>query len=279
MKKTIIAAALAAIVLTGCAEEAAADTSVFGSVEKKWDNGTEAISSEDTYVGFTFGEDLGNGMSAYGELSMDIAATATQRKAYVGLAGPIGSVAVGDQAGVQKQLGDATIDIFEGPGFDVNNSGDIDNSILATAKVGGITLSASNIPTSATDEAYELGASLNLGPINAHTAYAETAANVKNTLIGANISYSGVDLSGVFETEETAAGVETDTFTTVGSMDVGANTLKAGFQDVENTTETYTLEGVHNFSSRTSAYVNYQNAETEAGVESDTTTVGLRVKF
>lgn len=273
----MIAAALAAFVLTGCAEEAKAD--VFGSVEKKWDNGTEAISSEDTYLGYTFGEDLGNGLSAYGELSMDIAATATQRKAYVGLAGPIGSISVGDQAGVQKNLGDATIDIFEGPGFDVNNSGDIDNSVLATVEVEGITLSASNIPTSATEEAYELGANLNLGPVAVNTAYAETAANVKNTLFGANISYNGVDLSGVFETEETAAGVETDTFTTVGAMNVGPNTLKAGFQDVEKTTETITLEGVHNFSSKTSAYVNYQSSETEAGVESDTTTVGIRVKF
>lgn len=277
MKKTLIAIALAAFVLTGCAEEAAAD--VFGSVEKKWDNGTEAISSEDTYLGYTFSEDLGTGLSAYGELSIDIATTATQRKAYVGLAGPIGTLSVGDQAGVQKKLGDATIDIFEGPGFDVNNSGDIDNSVLATIEVEGITLSASNIPTSATNEAYELGASLDLGPVAVNTAYAETAANVKNTLFGANISYNGVDLSGVFETEEATTGVETDTFTTVGTMSVGSNTLKAGFQDVEKTTETITLEGVHNFSSKTSAYVNYQNSETEAGVENDTTTVGIRVKF
>ena len=277
MKKTIIAAAVAALTLAGCAQEAAAD--VFGSVEKKWDNGTEAIDTEDTYVGFTFGEDLGNGLSAYGELSMDIDATVSQRKAYVGLAGPIGSVSVGDQAGVQKKLGDATIDIFEGQGFDVNNSGDIDNSVLGTITVEGITLSASNVPTSADDTAYELGASLNLGPIGTHVAYAETAANVKNTLMGANISYSGVNLSGVFETEETAAGVETDTITTVGSIDVGSNTLKAGFQDVENTNESVVVEGVHNFSSKTSAYVNYKTTETDAGVETDTTTIGLRLKF
>ena len=277
MKKTIIAAAIAAIALTGCAEEAKAE--VFGSVEKKWDNGNETISTEDTYLGYKFSEDLGEGLNAYGEISVDINTTVTQRKAYVGLAGPIGSVAIGDQAGVQKKMGDATIDIFEGPSFDVNNAGDIDNSVLATIDMGGITLSGSTIPTSADDEAYELGANVSYGGVNLLAAYAEDASQVENTILGATISIQDVDLAGTFETEESAAGVEVDTTTLVGAINVGSNTLKAGFQDVEDVSETYIVEGAHNFSGKTSAYVNYQTSETDAGVENDTTTVGLRVKF
>ena len=276
MKKTIIAAMVAAVALTGCSDEAKAE--VFGSVEKKWDNGTEAISSEDTYLGYKINEDFGNGYYAFGEISMDLGSTATERETFVGLATTDVAISVGKQSSVQGALGDSTIDVFEGLGFDVNNSSKIDDSIVGNLNLGNITLSGSNIPTSSADDAYEVGATASIGPAQVLAAYAEDASNKKNTLFGATLSYSGVDLAGVFETEE-VAGTETDTITTVSSMDIGTNTIKAGFQDVENIKETYTLEGVHNFSSKTSTYVNYQNSETDAGVESDTTTVGMRVNF
>jgi hypothetical protein len=277
MKKTIIAMAIIATTLTACSEPVKAE--VFGSVEKKWDNGTEAISSEDTYLGYSIYEDLGNGLYAQGEISMDLSSTATERKTFIGLANSIAAISVGKQGSVQGDLGNNTIDIFEGPGFDVNNSADIDNSIIGSVNISGLKILGSNIPTSAENDSYEVGAKLNIGPVALGGVYAETAANVTNKLVGATITYNGVDIGGVFEIEKDAAGTETNTVTTVSTISSGTNDIKAGFQDVENISETYTLEGVHNFSSKTSAYVNYQKSETDVGVKNDTTTVGMRVQF
>jgi len=279
MNKKLITAGLVATTLglVGCGANDA-EAGFFGSVEKTWNNSAEVLDTEDTYLGYTINEDLGNGYSAIGELSVDIDSSVTERKSYAGIANTAGQVALGKQASVQGFVGDTTIDIFEGPSFDVNNASNIDNAATGKVNLGNITVLGSTIP-SAGDDSYELGATLDLGAINLVGAYAETSADVKNTILGATTNYNGVALGGTLETEESAAGVEVDTATVVAAVSAGSNTLKSGFQDVENTKETYTVEGIHDFSKQTSAYINYQTSETDAGVESDTTTLGFRVKF
>ena len=279
MNKTLLTVGLVAATLglVGCGATDA-EAGFFGSVEKTWNNSTEVLDTEDTYVGYTITEDLGNGYSAIGELSVDIDTSVTERKSYIGIASPTGQVALGKQSSVQGIVGDATIDIFEGPGFDVNNASNIDNAITGLINLGGVQLLGSSIP-SAGDDSYELGAKMELGSVSLVGAYAETTANVKNTVLGATTNFNGVNLAGTLETEESAAGVEVDTATVVAVVSAGSNTFKGGFQDVENTKEIYTVEGVHNFSKQTSTYANYQTSETDAGVEDNTTTIGLRVNF
>lgn len=264
--------------LVGCGANDAEAGGLFGSVEKNWNNSAEVIDTEDTYIGYKIDEDFGNGYSAFGELSIDIDSTVSERKAYVGIATQGGQIAVGKQASVQKYVGDNTIDIFEGPSFDVNNSGNIDNAVTGKIDLGSVAILGSSVP-SAGDDSYELGATTDLGLAKVFVAYAETSADVKNTIYGASTDYNGVTLGGALETEESAAGVEVDTATVVAAVSAGSNTLKGGFKDVENTSETFTVEGVHEFSKTTSVYANYQDSETDAGVESDVTTLGLRINF
>lgn len=283
----MLAVGVAAIILAGCTNEAKAETSVFGSIEQAWQSvdGVSDVITDDTYVGVKTSEDLGNGINAFAKLSLKVDAeganAAVTKDAYVGLTNGKATVKAGRFTNVQGAVGDLTVDIFEGPGTDVANAGRINNTVGGSLDLGGVTLLGSTTSDGATGEdgqdAYEIGATGSFGAVTLAGAFAKDQnTDVETTLYGASTDVAGATIAGTFETDETAAGVETDTYNVVGSVDLGSNTIKAGYNDVENGADTTTFEAVHNYSSKTSAYVNVQDVSTS---DDKTWTAGVRVKF
>jgi len=287
MKKTMLAVGVAAVILAGCTNDAEAETSVFGSVEQAWQstNDVNDIVNGDTFVGVQTSEDLGAGLSAFAKVSLDIdsegANGSTTKDAYVGVTNGKATVQAGRMTNVQGKVGDLIVDIFEGPGTDVANGGRTNNTIGGSLDLGGVTLLGSTTSDGASGEdgqdSYEVGATGSFGNVTLAGAYAKDQnTGTETTLYGASTNVSGATIGGTFETDETSAGVETDTYNVVGSVDLGVNTLKIGYNDVENGAETTTIEGVHNYSSKTSTYVNVQDVSTS---DDKTWTVGVRVNF
>lgn len=288
MKTMSIAAAVAAsLALTGCINNDAEAAEVYGSAEAQFTNtnGVYDITNGDTYVGVQVNEDLGNGLSAIANLSLDVdsegANSPSTRDAYVGLATNNGSIKAGRMTNIQGSIGDMSVDVFEGPGPDTDSAGRINNTVAGSLDLGGFTVLGSTTQDGSAGEdkqdSYEVGATTAVGTLNLAVGFAKDQnTDVETTLFAASTDIGGLTLGGAFETDETSAGVETDTWSTVAAMDVGQNTVKVGYQDAEGGSETTTVEGVHNFSSKTSAYVNVQDADTAAD---NTYTVGLRVNF
>jgi predicted porin len=294
--KRFLTVAIGSMALMGGAEQASADITVYGSTEQALtitDNGTtnsKDITNGDTYVGFKATEDLGNGLSAFGDISLNIDSeggnAATTRDAKVGISSNAGTITMGRQKNLTKVIGGA-VDIFEGNSATVTSQARNNNTMLYTSpNMGGFTGSAmltadgttgdDSVDTNEYAVAYTNG-SLSLGGVRLD----DTVNNNQTiTLMGA-YTISGLTVAvakSELDNNDSTANVETMTY--AGSIDLGKNTLKAGFQDADEGNETTTLEAVHNFSNKTSAYVNFQNANPKSGAaETDTTSVGLRVNF
>jgi hypothetical protein len=275
MNKTILSAAIIA------ASFGANAVGVNGSVEyvMSSDNGVLDIKTDDTFVSFTDSESLGEGVSAYTVLSADVdseAGTAvTTRDALVGIKAGGVNVAVGRMANVQKDLSGATVDIFEGNGQALAGAARVNNSIKAELDMGKVTLMGGAVVEGSTGEdkadSYEIGAMTDLGDVRVGGVYTEDlTTNVASKVVAGSTVVGGATVGASFER------AVVDTVNVVASIDVGANTIKAGYADVEAGADIVTLEGVHNYSNRTSAYVNVQSDSTAAN---EVYQVGLKHTF
>jgi len=296
MKKSILATAIAGLVLVGCAEQASAEVTVYGSAEqalKMTDNGTtdsKDIVNGDTYVGFKASEDLGNGITAFTDLSLDMdsegANSPTTRDAKVGLNTQAGTITMGRQKNLTKVIG-GVVDIFEGDSATVNGQSRNNNTLsYTTPNVAGVTGSAMMTADGTTGDdnvdTNEFAIAYANGPIALGASRLDDENNNDQTVTFAgSYNLGNITVAGAYsevDNNDGTANVEQTTY--VASMNISNNTLKAGFQDEDEANETTTLEAVHNFSSKTSAYVNFQNADPKDGsAETDTTSIGIRVNF
>jgi predicted porin len=278
MKKTLIALALASAMGT-----ASADATVYGSVEQRLvkENGAWTSASDDNFIGFRANEDLGNGASAYAEISMDMASesgsNATVRDSFVGINFGSVNVQAGRQINFLDAADDATTDIFEGTSLTADGADRADSAVRVMGSVGGVTLGGVAIVDAGgedTYDAYQLMASANVGPATVLGVYNKNETTGDDTtLFGASANVANLYLAGTYE----IAANDDVTMSAVASLAAGNNTVKAGIEDVENGVQTYVVEGVHNFSKNTSAYVNY--SDTDADNSEAVTMVGMRVNF
>jgi len=282
MKKTMIALAVAGVM--GIATTANADTKVYGSVEQRIEmtNGVWDINSDDNFVGFEASEDLGNGASAYANISMDVASednsTATVRDSYVGVDFGAVDIRAGRQINFLDAADDATTDIFEGTSLTADGAARNDSAVRVTAEVGGVTVGgvviSDNSGAEEKTDTYQVMASAAVGPATVIGVYnKDKNADTDTKLVGASAAIADINVAGTYE----IAANDDVTMTAVAAVSAGNNTFKAGIEDVENGAQTYVLEAVHNFSKSTSAYVNYSDNDV-AGNDS-TTMVGLRMNF
>jgi predicted porin len=182
---------------------------------------------------------------------------------------------------LSQDLGDATIDIFEGNSIDVTNSSRQSNAARVSLEAAGVAVSAQFVQDGANGEdkvdSYELGASAEVAGVTVAGTYTdEKVSSTKTYLAGAGINVAGVTIGGAFERVD-VAGVETDTLSAVAAVDVAGNTLKGGYQKADGDDAVYLAEVQHNFSKNTNAYVNYKMDQDDS-VE-DTLGVGLRMSF
>ena len=292
MKKTLIALALASAMGT-----AAADVTVYGSVEQaltNTDNGTTNswdVTSDDQYIGVKASEDLGNGLAAFAKISFDVnsegANSPTTKDSFVGLKGGFGSVQVGRMYGVQQSVGDNLIDIFEGNSIDVTNNGRLTNAVAyTTPNMSGLSGTVGVVIDGAagedTSDAVVYAVSYANGPMTAMASYQDDKANNdQTTLYGASVVLGDFTVGGAFETVENNDGTaDVDTTSVVATYALGNNTLKVGAQRPDEGNDVNAYEVAHAFSKNTTGYVNYQTSSPVNGsVDTDTFQVGLRMNF
>jgi predicted porin len=294
MKKTIVAAAIAAVV---AAPAAFAEVSIYGKAHLAMefaDNNGDNIDSNASRFGIKASEDLGNGMSSFvkfefGADAIDGDNGLTARDAVMGLKGDFGTLTVGRMASPAKavlygtgnvQLADANNGADFASGF--NSKGTrVSNAVAYGTKVGGMNMTLATVSDDAGDnfatKAIALstdvaGAHIGLGHINA----ADGGADL--TIVGAKMSMDALTVGLVYEDLE-------DTNSTTGasvSYANGSNVISASMStrdhdngDADIDTTTIGLE--HKLSKKTSIYASY--ADVDNGTSSDVTSLGMIVNF
>jgi predicted porin len=115
MKKTIIAAAIATVI---AAPAAMADVSVSGNVEQTYvdtDSDANGVdSSPDNSITFKASEDLGNGMTAFAQITLDTDNGSASKDEKVGVKGGFGTVVLGRMEDFSEGVMAATM-TFNGP--------------------------------------------------------------------------------------------------------------------------------------------------------------------
>lgn len=287
MKKSILSGAVVALTfagLVGCTEEAKADVTVFGQVEMAMDIDADSKMDMvgDNILGFKASEDLGNGNRAYVQIDFNTeeetegySAQLKNRETYVGL--DMGSVNV--QAGRQKNLSWTMangIDAFQGRGHAADNAARVTNSVKVSTTVSGITLAASTMldgteNADTVGETRELGVAFDVAGINVSAVNQKDSAGETSTTYAGKATVGGATVAVAYEPDLT--NVRT---TVVGTMDIGANTLRGGYAMIDGSDNVVTAEAAHNLSKNTSIFANYQK---DLGDEDGATMIGMAVRF
>jgi hypothetical protein len=310
MKKTLIAAAVAAVV----AAPAYAEVKIGGAVEFQqikvdgagWDG------SEDNFIKFSSSEDLGNGMTAFADITMTAnSTTAGTKDTKIGVKGGFGTVMFGrfedfSEGVVMSQFtleGDGSAG---GGAVETGADGEImadraDNGVAYVSPtvngfhfaVGGFTGVNSG---SAAFDATDILLAYDNGPLSIKASQenwaqaAQTNADhdeYVNQIITA--SYTMGDLKATVGRKKTTydvSGVETDSTDMLYRVDykMGNNAISIAMNDGENYTtgtsnndsDVTAVELTHNFSKSTKAYLTHVNKD---GTNVDSLSVGLKHKF
>ena len=275
MKKTIIAASIAAVV---AAPAAFADVSIYGNMHMDINDGV--LSDKGSTLGFKGSEDLGNGMTAvfdtqmkYTNLATDIAGTEgafdhNGKKTYVGLSGDFGKVLLGRQYGPTKGF----VGKMEIAGDTIADNGSYDaaepfnSGVSYSNSFGGVTVNALAYGTEVGDET-DIGISTKIGGATVGVSQDSTE---DTTSVYASMTMDALTVSAMMQDGDT----KESQFLTA-SYKMGANSISVARYELDNNgTETDTTNIVlsHAFSKATNVYF----ASESAG---DTTSVGLRHKF
>jgi hypothetical protein len=302
MKKTLIAAGIAAVV---AAPAAFADVKVSGVIEQAItmiENGN-TTSSQDNSVTFAASEDLGNGLSAFasGTISMNTSAGTKDQK--LGLKGSFGTLVVGRMETVGRSTIASQMTFVGASGA----GGDSAGATAGTASVEGAIFSGTGrtdggvayvSPTmngfhftvaGFADNATEVTGHYDNGPLSLKASYEEVKSigDSTDTLMLSAAYTMGDAKFTVLRSNQEAANASVDGTDMAYRLDykMGNNTLSLGFADSETNAgvddgDVTAVELVHNFSKRTAVYGSYvmdDNAGSTADV--DTFTVGMLHKF
>ena len=290
MKKTIIAAAVAAVV---AAPVASADVKLSGKVEQ-WqainDDTDVWTPGSDVRITLTGSEDLGNGMTA----SFKVDSYVQNGTGYDGsldqkiaLSGGFGTVAMGRMEDFSEAAGMSKVDMFQGNG--VETSGQLatrQNGAVAyiSPAMNGLTVGVAGYTGVDADEdsfdAVDVALMYSNGPIAVSVSNEDNSNDSDTTVIGA--SYTAGDLKvGVVhaDTDYDDATADTTDVMVAATYKMGNNTIVLGWNDDETAgagVNNTVLELRHNFSKRTSVYFNVLDSDTNAN---DETRIGMQHTF
>jgi predicted porin len=304
MKKTIIAAAIAAVV---AAPAAMAEVSIYGKAHMAYENKDAAtdvdqIDDRASRLGFKANEDLGNGLSAFvkyefGTEVMDgTANTLTARDAIMGLKGDFGTVAVGRMGapvkGTLYAIGNVQLADGNG-GADFAGSFDskgyrVDNAIAYMGSFNGVDVAVATTGNDSTDNHANTSISLGttIGGVKVSVAQLNQDGTADDVLIaGAKMSMDALTIGVVYEDVDDASN-DTETTGISASYAMGANVVSAfassrDFQSAASPDEDRMGLGFeHKLSKKTSIYASYADVDTGATATSyDITSVGMIVNF
>jgi len=276
--------------------QASADTTLFGQVDagmQYTDGNTKLVTPlRGTFVGVKYDNDNVTGadlttnspFKLFGTVSADIQpkddTLLKTRDLFGGVGyGPI-DVSFGRMPNLQQNISDSTIDIFaQGTSLRSQNATRNDKTLkLKTEIFEGFNVVGAVVSENGgkTVDSWELGNSYSLGRVNLVSAYAKNENTGVRTLIGGGTTnFGNVTVGGIYEQDKTTAGITTDTINLVTSLELGDQTVKGGYKNIEDGADTYMAEVSHNFTDSALAYIN-TNHTTD---EDSTYTVGFRYSF
>ena len=271
MKKTIVAAAIAAVV---AAPAAMAELTVYGKAHLDYTSGDSdtGISENASRIGFKFSDDLGNGMNAfgkfeYGTFAMDgTDASATlpaaeaagaddvtlttntarlfNRDAYVGLGGDFGKVMFGRMGAPTKgalyglgnvQLADSIVDFADGFQSKSSSSGygRISNVAAYAGSFNGVNVTLAKAGAQGTDnmDSSAFGFDTTIAGIKVGAARTDVDGTGDATVIGAKMSMDALTVGIVREDVNPDGAADYDTTGVSASYKMGANTLAVSYSD------------------------------------------------
>ena len=277
MKKTIIAAAIAAV---AAAPAAMADVSIYGMAHM--DLSDDTLNDRASRIGFKGTEDLGNGMTAsftyetqvdfqnaFASTDAAESAFAKGRHAHVSVGGDFGTVTAGYVYMPTKGL-------FGFSKTEINGDGVADNSaylmaepkgeaVQYTGKIGGATVKLACAGTQLCDDT-DMTVTTALGSVNLGLGLYSVDGGEDTTTIAANTKVGDLTLGAIYQDND--AG---DATIVSAAYSMGANTIKVSMADKDAAESTNVMVS-HALSKATSVYVAMDD-------ENDDTAVGLIHKF
>ena len=308
MKKTLIAAGIAAVV---AAPAAFAEVKISGVVEQAFtatENSTFA-GNADNAISFSASEDLGNGLTAFAKIVLDSDAgtgstgdTGTKDEV-VGLKGSFGTFVTGRMEDFtrSKLTSKMTFEGAAGSGGSglegqMNDGSSRDDGAFAyvSPTMNGFHFGVASYADNATDVA----AFYDNGPLSIavarETVKKTTSAQKDQKTTNMAISYSMGDIKATImrsdvDNESNTANKDGSDMAYRVDYKMGNNTISLGYLDNEDANATtggtdageyMVVEAIHNFSKQTSVYATYTSDDAPAaGTDVDTFTVGMKHKF
>jgi hypothetical protein len=277
MKKTLIAAGIAAAM---AAPSAFAELTIGGQVKVTYasiENSADVI-DYDNAISFKASEDMGNGMSTFAELTMDLdnsedAATASANKdVKVGVKGSFGTVVVGRMETFTEAVVSSMFDdgkASHAADTQLEASGTVIGRANAFAYVSP-TVNGFHVGIAAVDAADDGGFAdhskdyvlvYENGPFTIKAAMNDNeTANSDRTAVGASYSMGDAKISvGYFDTEKTAAGTTNDLTEKTIRLDYklgGGNSLLLGYRDSdEGVADVVSAKLTHSLSKKSAIWV------------------------
>jgi hypothetical protein len=313
MKKTLIAAGIAAVV---AAPAAFAEVKISGVVEQAFtmvENG-DMVDTSDNAIVFAASEDLGNGLSAFAKIVLDTDNAAAGKDQVVGLKGSFGTFMTGRMEDFTRSKLAAKMTFLGAGGAGGDGTGTAGRANAATETVegqmnrgasrtdGGIayvspTMNGFHFGIAAfEDNATDIAVFYDNGPLSLAASREEqtTALNPAGTkdqvttMLAASYTMGDLKATIVRASVDDASGVagnDGDDMAYRLDYKMGNNTISAAYLDNESTSgadagDITQVELVHNFSKRTAAYVSYvMDDNTGSTADVDTLTFGMQHKF
>jgi len=313
MKKTIVAAAVAAVV---AAPAAFAEMQVSGAAlvevinDSASSDGLENDSAFD--LNFSATEDLGNGLKAMAKISLqsdyDDSTTVGRNDQYVGLSGDFGTIITGKLESLTegKVSAMASVDSSENlgiePGRGTDRAGQDTVAVAySTPTMNGLTVSVAGFiddtdAAPANDKNFDstdVMVQYSNGPLLVRlgmTDYADVNAGVSGeevTAIGVNYKMGDTTLIAVHQNRDNVGGTNNDdrdgwmvgAKTSMGSNSFGLGYMKEDASANGATENKYwILDAAHNFSKSTKVFATYRDDD-EAGTTSSNFAVGMSKSF
>ena len=294
MKKTIVAAAIAAVV----SAPAMADVKISGQINQEFKNGAgDLASGNNTDIVISGSEDLGNGMKAsfkihryYDDVAAQNGAADRSADQSIGLSGDFGSVTVGrfEPFTVSSITSMANIDASEdldlevAPGDARTDGGfryvspNMNGLSVGVEAFADGTSAGDDFATSTIFATYS-NAGLTVKAAQ-ETAQNGTNADVKVSSLGVSYKMGDLEARVVHTSDDNGASADTDDTVYGVIYTMGANQIAVGTVDSDTANNEDTIISLkHSLSKSTSVYVVFEN-EGGAG-ETSTSLVGVQHKF
>jgi predicted porin len=301
MKKTLIAAAIAAVAAAPVV--ANADATISGQIKYTLvdtDNGNDFAPSFDNAVTFKVSEDLGNGLTAFGQITLDTdAATSAgngisnNKDQKLGLKGSFGTFV----AGHMETLTEGAVSSMMDDGLSSHSeNAQLESSLTAIGRVDALayvspTYNGFHFAVAGTNAAdtnritnKDIAVVYENGPLTVKASRVDVRDNYETSVVGASYSIGDAKISAMWVEKDFDAAGTADQEDKIYRLDYklpGNNSIILGLKDVDqessNRGDVTSVKLTHSFSKRTAAYVGHRSKD--ASGSGDVNYIGMIHKF